>query len=118
MYEYRVLKVARVIDGDTYDLDLDLGFHTTLRVRIRCMDVDTYELYGRNAHPKGREAREFAARWLDDALIDGWLTIRTAKLNPNSPVGDGSFGRWAGQLINSHGVLLADALTVAGMVKP
>lgn len=117
MYEYDIVNIARVIDGDTYDLDLDLGFHTTLRVRIRCMDVDTWELYGRNTHPLGKNATRFAEEWLNNYHINGGLTIQTSKLNPKTPVGDGSFGRWAGRIANANGDLLSDALINAGMVK-
>ena len=42
MYTYRA-KLVKVVDGDTVDLDVDLGFHTTLRIRGRLIGVDTPE---------------------------------------------------------------------------
>ena len=36
-------RVKRVVDGDTLDLDIDLGFHITLRERVRLMGIDTPE---------------------------------------------------------------------------
>lgn len=117
VYRYRVAGIAKVIDGDTFDLDLDLGFYVNLRIRVRLADVDAYEVYGRNAHPLGSEAKNLSERWLAQALEDG-LTIETFKLNLDSPVPDGSFGRWAGRLTNDvTGEDLAVVLTDAGYVK-
>ena len=40
-------KVRRVVDGDTLDLDIDLGFHITLSERVRLMGIDTPETRSR-----------------------------------------------------------------------
>tara|TARA_R100000152_G_C6663741_1_gene101929 strand:+ start:70 stop:480 length:411 start_codon:yes stop_codon:yes gene_type:complete len=54
MYEYKV-KVLRVIDGDTIDVDIDLGFNTTLtKKRIRLYGIDTPESRTRNKEEKKR----------------------------------------------------------------
>lgn len=114
MYTYRVHHVARVIDGDTFDLDLDLGFHATLRVRIRLADIDTWELYGPNADERGGDARDFAAGWLAGRR----LKVFTSKLNRDVPVGDAGFGRWGGLIIDAAtGEQLHTALRDAGMEK-
>ena len=43
MYEYRV-KMLRIVDGDTVDVDIDLGFGVWLRKeRVRMMNIDTPE---------------------------------------------------------------------------
>lgn len=42
MYEYKA-KVVKVIDGDTVDLDIDVGFNITIRQRVRLMGIDTPE---------------------------------------------------------------------------
>ena len=48
MYEYRV-KVVKVIDGDTVDIDIDLGFNTWIKnERVRIMGIDTPESRTRN----------------------------------------------------------------------
>lgn len=44
-YFYRAT-IVRVIDGDTIDVDLDVGFDTTLRKRLRFLDIDTFEVRG------------------------------------------------------------------------
>ena len=41
-------KVRRVVDGDTLDLDIDLGFHITLSERVRLMGIDTPETRSRD----------------------------------------------------------------------
>jgi micrococcal nuclease len=43
-FVYRLKTVAKVVDGDTVDLDLDLGFSITLRQRVRLIGVDAPEL--------------------------------------------------------------------------
>lgn len=118
IYVSRVAAVVRVVDGDTFDLDLDLGFYTTLRVRVRLADIDTWEVYGRNAHPLGPEARDFAEAWLVRRWgEEGHLTVATYKLRPDTPVADAAFGRWLGQVFDRDGASLSDALRNAGYEK-
>ena len=44
-YKYHA-ELERIVDGDTYDFKVDLGFHTFTRIRIRMIGVDTAETYG------------------------------------------------------------------------
>lgn len=112
MYEYRITNIAKVIDGDTFDFDIDLGFYAILRVRVRLEGIDTWEMWGSNAHELGIPARDFASEWMQSATD---LRVKTSKLRPGTPVGDGSFGRWAGEVYDAeNGALLADALREAG----
>ena len=54
MYEYNV-KVIKIIDGDTIDVDIDLGFNTVLvKQRIRLFGIDTPESRTRNKEEKKR----------------------------------------------------------------
>jgi micrococcal nuclease len=43
MYEYRVKQVLRVVDGDTIDVDIDLGFDISFTSRVRLAGIDTPE---------------------------------------------------------------------------
>ena len=43
MYEYRVKKVTGVVDGDTIDVDIDLGFNISYFQRVRLAGIDTPE---------------------------------------------------------------------------
>jgi micrococcal nuclease len=61
---YRLKAVAKVVDGDTVDLDLDLGFSLTLRQRVRLYGIDALELRckGPFEKAKGQEGQAFVAQ--------------------------------------------------------
>ena len=89
MYEYRVKEVAKVVDGDTVDLVLDLGFKLYKKERCRVAGIDTPESRTRDLKEKkyGLEAKAF----LQDVLKNAEnLTVRTEK--------DGKYGRMLGWL--------------------
>ena len=67
-YTYRVT-VDRVIDGDTIDVFIDVGFRTTLFKRLRLLDLDTEELRSRDEERRAgaRAAKERLQFLLDDA---------------------------------------------------
>lgn len=91
MYEYPV-KVLRVVDGDTVDVDIDLGFGVWMRKqRIRMLGIDTPESRTRDKEEKvyGLAAKAF----LKEALKQGPVTLRTVK------DGKGKFGRILGEFI-------------------
>lgn len=54
MYKYNA-KVLRVIDGDTIDLDIDLGFDVSFKTRVRLVGIDTPEKW----HPYGKVVKAF-----------------------------------------------------------
>lgn len=115
MYEYRVLEVLKVLDGDTVDVRADLGFGLTANLRIRVLGVDTPELHAPDPAP-GAAARGFTTAWL--AQHTGGLTVRTVKAGPASMgVGDGHFGRWLGDITTAGGESLTGALIAAGHGK-
>ena len=65
MYTYAA-RLVRVVDGDTVDLDIDLGFHITVRERFRLAGIDTPELRDRNTEL--RAAAYEAMRYLEHLL--------------------------------------------------
>lgn len=82
MYTYKA-KVKRVVDGDTVDLDVDLGFHVIIRLRGRLMDVDTPE----RGHQDWSRATETFERLLKEQEDkEGYITVSTGKT--------GKYGRW------------------------
>lgn len=87
-YLYRA-EVVRVVDGDTIDVDIDLGFYVWIRKqRIRLLDIDAPEVRG-----ESKEAGLAASEYLK-GLIDGkTVIIRTAK-GKDGADRDDSFGRW------------------------
>lgn len=118
MYHYRVREIVRVVDGDTVDARLDLGFGIASTIRVRVKDIDTPEVYGRNADPeRGPAASEFTHAWLERAM-EGGLTVQTYKGSSGDVgVGDGAFGRWLGNFIDAEGDTLTQALKDAGHEK-
>lgn len=57
----------KVVDGDTYDLWVDLGFSISQRTRVRLMGVDTAETYGvshdSEEYARGKEQARWVAEW-------------------------------------------------------
>ena len=77
MFEYRC-KLIKVIDGDTIDVDIDLGFGVWLRnQRVRLYGIDTPESRTRDLEEKkyGLAAKEFLVKWTGA----GELKIKTHK---------------------------------------
>ena len=90
MFEYKC-KITNVVDGDTVDVDIDLGFGVWLRdQRIRLYGIDTPESRTSDPFEKlyGKAATEFLKKWLDG----GDVTIKTHKDER------GKFGRILGEL--------------------
>lgn len=70
----RNAKVMRVVDGDTLDLAIDLGFSTWIYRRVRILGVNCPETKGESKEA-GKRAKEFARRWC--ALAGCAVTVRT-----------------------------------------
>jgi len=91
MYEYRC-SVVKIIDGDTVDVDIDLGFGVWLKKeRIRLYGIDTPESRTRDLEEKkyGLAAKEFLTKMLDD---EGGIILKTHR------DAEGKFGRILGEL--------------------
>lgn len=77
MYEYAGI-VVKVVDGDTVDVVVDLGFNIQSKIRVRLKDVDTPEIYRPSCDAElehGRKARKF----VDDAVYMKRITLVTYK---------------------------------------
>ena len=87
MYEYNC-KINRVVDGDTVDVDIDLGFGIWMRgERVRVMGIDTPESRTRD---KVEKVFGLAAKKRLKELLSGTVTLKTVK------DGKGKFGRVLG----------------------
>lgn len=75
IFEYPVLGVREVHDGDTYRLDLDVGFEHAAYPWLRLKDYSCPEL----KQPKGVDAKVFAEYELKDALRTRGIWVRTFK---------------------------------------
>ena len=92
MYTYFVKSIDRIVDGDTIDISIDLGFDLTKKERVRLAGIDTPEKRTKNQKEKkmGYQATEFLEMHLMEATK---LTVKTEK--------DGKFGRMLGWLYKS-----------------
>ena len=91
MYEYAIKEIVRVVDGDTIDILIDLGFDLTKKERVRLAGIDTPESRTKDLEEKamGLEAKEFLTRLLTDGMTSG-LRVKTEK--------DGKYGRMLGSI--------------------
>ena len=86
----RRAKVNRVVDGDTVDLEVDLGYHISLSIRGRLLGVDTPE----RGRPDFALATNTLASLLEEnADKDGYVSVKSTKT--------GKYGRW---LVEIEGV--------------
>lgn len=76
-YCYRT-EVVRVIDGDTIDVDLDVGFNTTMRKRLRFMGINAWETRGEEKG-KGIVAKLFLQQLIESADQVVVQTVMDAK---------------------------------------
>ena len=95
-YNFRVTKINKVLDGDTIDVTIDLGFDLYKKERVRVAGVDTPEKRTRDLEEKalGIDATNWLKDKLKDALAgDDELSIRTELVG-----GVGKYGRLLGWL--------------------
>ena len=95
-YNFRVTEINRVVDGDTIDVTIDLGFDLYKKERVRVAGVDTPEKRTRDLEEKalGIDATNWIKEKLEGALNgDDELTIRTELKG-----GVGKYGRLLGWL--------------------
>ena len=95
-YNFRVIKVDKVLDGDTIDVTIDLGFDLYKKERVRVAGVDTPEKRTRNLEEKelGIDATNWLKKELEDVLAgDDELIVRTELHG-----GVGKYGRLLGWL--------------------
>ena len=92
-YIYKI-KVTRVIDGDTIDAEIDLGFNMTLSKRIRLHGIDTPETRTRD---KEEKLRGFAAKRRLQQIVDEQSNILYLK-----SLDQGKFGRCIGVLFEEN----------------
>ena len=95
-YNFRVVSIDKVLDGDTIDVTIDLGFDLFKKERVRIAGVDTPEKRTRDLEEKelGLHATDWMKKHLEDTIAgDEELTIRTELVG-----GMGKYGRLLGWL--------------------
>lgn len=94
-------RLQRVVDGDTVDLVVDLGFRTRKRVRVRIKGIDTAEIYGvpeeSEEYRRGQTHAEFARDWFAaNASEEEWPFILSTEKD------HGKYGRWPGRIVSKQ----------------
>ena len=91
MYEYKVIEITKVVDGDTVDVLIDLGFGVSYHQRVRLAGIDAPESRTRNLQEKklGLESKEYLKHRIESCNS---VVIKTEKDDT------GKFGRILGWL--------------------
>ena len=86
MFEYYVKKVTKVVDGDTIDIDIDLGFDISFSSRVRLAGIDTPESRTSDKMEKalGLEAKSYLKNAIDSAKS---VVIKTEKMDSSEKYG-------------------------------
>ena len=113
-YNFRVTKIDKVLDGDTIDVTIDLGFDLYKKERVRIAGVDTPEKRTRDLEEKalGIDATNWLKKKLEDTIAGEGdeLSIRTELVG-----GTGKYGRLLGWLyINEDVISLNEQMITEG----
>lgn len=86
MYEYNIKKVTKVVDGDTIDVDIDLGFNISYSQRVRLAGIDTPESRTKDAREKalGLEVKDKIKKAIESAKT---VVIKTELPNSTEKYG-------------------------------
>ena len=104
IYLYKA-KIVRIVDGDTFDAEVDLGFHMTVKTRFRLADINTPGLRIEEQH----EAAVKAKRFLEEKLLGGTYYLVSHK-------GD-KFGRWLATVYLDDGSTINGLMLKEGLAK-
>jgi micrococcal nuclease len=105
MYEYYVRKVENIVDGDTIDVLIDLGFDILFQSRVRLAGIDTPESRTKDLKEKalGLESKEYLKKHLKDAKS---VIIKTEKMDSSE-----KYGRILGWVyVNGNTISLNDMM--------
>jgi micrococcal nuclease len=108
-YVYRIKSITKVVDGDTIDANIDLGFDISLTKRIRLAGIDSPESRTTNLKEKalGLETKEWLKKTLEDAKD---ILIKTEK-----PDSTEKYGRIIGHLyINGEETSINNQMVAEG----
>lgn len=101
LYQYKIKDVVRVIDGDTIEVVIDLGFDISIKEKLRLANIDAPELQTKDKLEKklAIEAMKYLKKWLKSQTQ---LYIRTSK--------DDKYGRILGEIFGDNGICINQLL--------
>ncbi len=105
MYEYKAT-VVKIVDADTFDVSIDLGFKMTTEQRLRLEGVDAWEVRGEE-RTAGLAAKAFV---VDAMPVGSTVIVRTEKT--------GKYGRYIAKITLPDGRDLGETLIKQGHAEP
>lgn len=102
MYQYKA-RLVRVVDADTLELEIDLGFHIRQEIRVRLLGIDCPERFTE----EGKSATQFVKNWFTP---EEFVIVTTVKDKQEK------YGRYLAFVEGTNGDL-ATALKEAGFIK-
>jgi micrococcal nuclease len=92
MYEYKIKSVDHLVDGDTFDCTVDLGFNISHKIRVRMFGINTPESRTRDLEEKARglASKKRLVEILEEG--EGNLMLQTKE--------KGKYGRYLGVITN------------------
>jgi len=93
VYYYRA-KVNRVIDGDTLDLSIDLGFDLNLNIKARLQGINAPEISrpkSKDELQRGLAAKARVEKWISDNSKDGFIIVKS---HDGKQLKQEKYGRW------------------------
>lgn len=113
----RRARCIKVIDGDTFDLEVDLGYRIRKTIRVRALGLDAPEVRGPE-RPDGLTAKMEAARILETAAYSDFVRDKTWPLTVRTEIDNtDKYGRWLADVELSDGRSFAAAMREAGHAK-
>jgi micrococcal nuclease len=115
MYKYTA-KLNKIIDGDTLDIKVDLGFKIFVDLRVRLYGINTPEVYGikkdSQEYQEGVKARDFVTQWFATLGTEAFA-VKTFKDKQEK------YGRWLVEVTSLDGmkILNEDLLSTGNAVE-
>lgn len=110
MYEYSA-EVTKVVDGDTFDANVDLGFNTFAKLRFRLQNFDAPELS--SSKELERKHASEAKLFVENLILNKQILLKSSK----GKIREAVYNRWEAAVILPSGADLATILKQNGFTK-
>lgn len=115
LYRYKAV-CPHVVDGDTVDLDVDLGFAIHFNLRVRLLGVNTPELHAKDLAV--REAAQTARKRVEVLLLGELLAKPPTLIIETKKDGQDKYGRYLARIYLPDGRCVNDLLLSEGLAVP
>jgi micrococcal nuclease len=105
LYNYKA-KVLKIIDGDTIDVVIDLGFNLSITQTVRFSEIDTPELH-KTKNPLEKTAGIIVKQFLENVILNKEIFVKTIKY-------DDKYGRYLAEVFTDSGIHINSLLLAKG----